>query len=95
MFRAEFLARCALAAGVPVTDDMLDWCLKFGYVSRPEKSGGRYRYGDPQIHEMLNHLATRGRQLSPEVRALIARAAEVRRCVHATAGLQTEQEVAQ
>jgi hypothetical protein len=26
---------------------------------------------------------------------LIARAAEVRRCVHATAGLQTEQEVAQ
>jgi len=95
VFRAEFLARCTLAAGVPVTDDMLDWCMKSGYVSKPASSVGRRRYSESHIQEMLDHIATRGRQIPAEAKRLIAKAAELRRRKNAGADPQTNLEGSQ
>jgi len=80
MFRSEFLARCSLAAGRPVSEDQLDHCLRNGYVTRPLKSGGRLRFADSHVREMLDHVEKRGRHVSPEARRLIAKAAELRSC---------------
>ncbi|HBJ36636.1 MAG TPA: hypothetical protein DDZ51_18145 [Planctomycetaceae bacterium] len=80
MFRREFLARCSLAAGRPVSEDQLDHCLRSGYVTRPVKSGGRLRFAESNVAEMLDHVARRGRYVSREARSLIEKAASLTRC---------------